>query len=263
MRPIRILAVAALAAAAACAPKAPVLPSGAGTPFPGFEAAYAEATASCRAIRTFSAAMALSGRAGGTKLRGRIDAGFAAPDRARLEGVPPFGRPVFILVAGDGHGTLLLPRDQRVIRDAPPAEIVEALAGIPLGAADLRAAVTGCGLSVNGSAVRGRTYSDGWSAVDLDTGTAFLKRDTGAWRLAAATRGSITLVYGGDARAGRPETVRLRATDGARTLADLTLRLSQVDVNVPLGDAVFRLDVPPDADPMTLDELRRAGPLGR
>jgi outer membrane lipoprotein-sorting protein len=262
MRSIRTLAVVALAAAAACAPKPPVLPSGTGTPFPEFEAAYAEATASCRDIRTFSAAMALSGRAGGTKLRGRIDAGFAAPDRARLEGVPPFGRPVFILVAGDGHGTLLLPRDQRVIRDAPPAQIVEALAGIPLGAADLRAAVTGCGLSVNGSAVRGRTYNDGWAAVDLDTGTAYLKHDTGAWRVAAATRESITLVYGGE-QAGRPETVRLRATDGARTLADLTLRLSQVDVNVPLGDAVFRLEVPPDADPMTLDELRRAGPLGR
>ena len=43
--------------------------------------------------------MALSGKAADTKLRGRIDAGFAAPSRARLEGVAPFGRPVFVLTA--------------------------------------------------------------------------------------------------------------------------------------------------------------------
>jgi len=66
------------------------------------------------------------------KLRGRIDAGFAAPDRARLEGVPPFGKKVFILVANEGKGTLVLPRDERVLRDAPPDQIVEALAGVPI-----------------------------------------------------------------------------------------------------------------------------------
>ena len=43
---------------------------------------------------------------------------------------------------------------------------------------------------------------------------------------------------------------------------DLTLRLSQVDINVPLDADVFQVDVPTDATPLTLDELRRAGPLG-
>ena len=31
---------------------------------------------------------------------------------------------------------------------------------------------------------------------------------------------------------------------------------------MPLADAVFDVDVPRDAAPLTLDELRRAGPLG-
>jgi hypothetical protein len=43
---------------------------------------------------------------------------------------------------------------------------------------------------------------------------------------------------------------------------DLTVKLSETELNVPLGPEVFQLDVPREADPLTLDELRRAGPLG-
>ena len=46
-------------------------------------------------------------------------------------------------------------------------------------------------------------------------------------------------------------------------MTDLTIRLSQVDINEPLDDAAFQVDVPPDATPMTLEQLRQAGPLGR
>jgi hypothetical protein len=42
----------------------------------------------------------------------------------------------------------------------------------------------------------------------------------------------------------------------------MTLRLSDVDVGGPFEDGVFRLDVPATAAPITLDELRRNGPLG-
>jgi hypothetical protein len=50
-------------------------------------------------------------------------------------------------------------------------------------------------------------------------------------------------------------------TGGAAPGFDLTLVLSQVDVNVALGDDVFRVEVPKGAVPITLDELRRTGPL--
>ena len=46
-------------------------------------------------------------------------------------------------------------------------------------------------------------------------------------------------------------------------MTDLTIRLSQVDINEPLGADVFLVDVPADATPMTLEQLREAGPLGR
>jgi outer membrane lipoprotein-sorting protein len=255
---VRILILVPLALAG-CARKAPMLPVGNGTPFPGFAAAYDQATASCRAIKTITASMGMSGKAGSTKLRGRIDAGFAAPDRARLEGIPPFGKPVFVLVAEGGRGTLVLTREDRVLRDAPPDQIVEALAGVPLGPGDLRTAIAGCG--IGGSPGDGHEYSNGWIAAPAGDGTVYLRRAAAGWEVAAATRGPVTISYD-DYAAGRPATIRIRATSGARTQADLTLRLSDVDINTPLDPRTFEVVLPDHAVPLTLDELRRAGPLG-
>ena len=260
----RGLLVAAFLLLAACGPpRPPSLPSGSGAPFPGFESAYEQAIAECRGVHTLSAALDLSGRAGGTRLRGTIHAGFQAPDALRLEGVGPFGRTVFILVAQAAESTLLLPRDDRVLRGAPPAAIVEALAGVPLGPGELRAALAGCGFGTVRPATA-RAYEGGWAAVDDAEGstTVFLQQVDGRWRVAAAARGPLTVHYSGFA-SDRPSTVRLRMIPAnADAAADLTLKLSQVDVNVALAPAVFQVDVPRDAVPLTLDELRRAGPLG-
>jgi hypothetical protein len=40
--------------------------------------------------------------------------------------------------------------------------------------------------------------------------------------------------------------------------ADLTVRTSQVEINMPLTEAVFQIQVPGTAAPITIDELRRA-----
>jgi hypothetical protein len=247
--------------ASACAPKAPIaLPSGAATPFPAFKTAFDEATAACRAVKTIRASMGMSGRAGSTRLRGRIDAGFAAPDRARLEGVHPvFGRPVFVLVAEGGRGTLVLTREDRVLRDAPPEQIVEALAGVPLGAEALRTAISGCGFG--GVPGEGREFSNGWIAAAVDDGTIYLRRGGTGWEVAAATRGPVTIAYAGFA-AGLPSTIRIRADANGRPNADLTLQLSDVDINTTLDPRTFQIELPERAVPLTLEELRRAGPLG-
>lgn len=249
-----------LAVLCACAPKALVLPSGASTPFPEFTTAYEQATAACRGVQTLRASLAMSGKAGGTKLRGRIDAGFAAPARARLEGLHPvFGKPVFILVADGSRGTLVLPRDDRVLRDAPPDRIVEALAGVPLGADALRTAISGCGFGAAAPA-DGRTFANGWAAGSFGDATTYLRRNGDAWQVAAATLGRITVTYA-DYASGRPSTVRIRAGANA-SAADITLRLSDVDINTTLDPRTFEVELPARAVPLTLEELRRAGPLG-
>lgn len=256
----------ALLAPACGATRGVTLPSGAGAPFPEFAAAYGEATAECRIVRTMTVRLGVSGRAGTTRLRGRIDAGLAAPAQIRLEGFPPlnFGaKPFFVMVARGNEATLLLPRDERVLRGSPPAAIVEALAGVPLGPAELRAVLTGCGL-ISGDASAGRLYPNGWAALDVagDT-TVFLRQIEGQWRVAAARRAALTVHYA-DFTSGRAATVRVwtGSADGSAGAAELTLKMSDVEIDVPLESAVFDLAVPPDAMPLTLEELRRAGPLG-
>ena len=255
-----VVALGIVALTTACAPKAPTLPSGPGTPFDGYVAAYREATASCREVKTITASMGLSGKAGSTKLRGRIDGGFAAPARLRLEGIPPFGRPVFILVADGPRATLVFTRDDRVLSDAPADRIVEALAGVPLGADALRMLVSGCGLTA-AAPTAARAYPNGWVAADAGDTTTFLRRAGDAWQIAAASRGSITATYA-EYAGGRPAAIRLRVASGGRATADLTLRLSDVETNTTLDPKTFEVDLPQHPIPITLDELRRAGPLG-
>ena len=233
-------------------------------PFPGFTDAYRQATTACAGVRTMSASLSLSGRAGKTRIAARVDAAFAEPADLRLEGFPRVsfgGKPFFILASHEGAATLVLPRDGRVLRGEPPAAILEALAGVALAPAELRAIVAGCGVSVAQPSA-GRMFPGGWAALDIADATLFLRQVDGRWQVAAARRGAITIEYA-NVIAGRPATVRVRTApaDGGAA-SDLTIRVSQVDINTPLEPAVFDVEVPRDAVPLTLDALRGAGPLG-
>lgn len=244
-------------------PKRVALPAGAGVPFPGFAAAYEQATAECRAVTSMTATLGLSGRSGSTKLRGRIDAGLSTPARVRLEGYPPVilgSKPFFVLVARGADATLVLPRDGRVLYGARPEEIVDALAGVPLNPADLRAVLSGCGLTGT-TPVAARTYENGWAAIEQGDTTLYVRQQSGRWRVAAATRGSMIVQYR-DTPAGPPQSVNIRTAPTSGAATDLTLKLNDVEWNTPLDDKVFDVTVPPGAAPLTLEELRRSGPLG-
>jgi hypothetical protein len=126
---------------------------------------------------------------------------------------------------------------------------------------ELRAIVAGCGL-VSGDPSAGRSFANGWAAVDAGETTVFLRQVTGKWRVVAASRPALTVEYADLTAAAYPGSVRVRTGAAGEAGTDLTLRLSQVEINVSLDDRVFEVDVPPAASPITLDELRRAGPLG-
>jgi outer membrane lipoprotein-sorting protein len=244
-----------------CAARRLELPSGTGAPFPAFDAAFEEATAGCRAIDTMTAEVAVSGRVGGQKLRGRVLTGFARPARLRLEGLAPFGPPAFILVSSGGEGTLLLPRDPAVLRGEPPEAIIEALVGLPLEPPVLHSVLAGCGLS-QASPVAGAAFDDGWARVDGAGGAVtYLRQDRqGRWTVQASLEDMLRVEYE-DRDAGPPRAIRLELEDG-NPRTELRLQVGDVDVNVALGDEAFLVKVPADATPITLEELRRAGPLG-
>ena len=179
----------------------------------------------------------------------------------RLEGLAPFGRPVFILTSNAETSTLVLPRDDRVLANAAPEQIVEALAGVPLGPDTLRLIVSGCGFAVGDPKQEGRAYHDGTIAGTVEQQTVYLRPTASAWQVAGASRGEVSVFYA-DYANGRPSTIRVHATPSSGPAADLTLRLSQVDVNTAIDPRAFTPAVPDKAIPLTLDELRHAGPLG-
>jgi len=239
------------------------LPAGPGAPAADAADALAQATAACRGIRTLTAEVAASGKVGGQRFRARLSVGVAAPASARLEAVAPFGPPIFILAASDDEATLLLPRDERVLEHGRSAEVLDAVAGVPLGAADLHAVLTGCAPAAAGP--EGRELGSNWRVVTGAAGDALYLHRSGAaqpWLLVAVVRRAWRVDYR-DSLNGLPRTMRITSTAREGTAAasfDLTLGLSQVETNVPLGPEVFRVEIPRTARPITLDELRHARP---
>jgi hypothetical protein len=195
------------------------LPSGPGAPASDAADVLTQATKTCHGIRTFTAEIAVSGSVGASRTRGRLAAGLAAPASARLEAVAPFGEPLFIFAATGNDATLLLPRDRRVLEHGPPDELLEAIAGVPLGAADLRATFTGCttGAADPGTA---RQLGDLWRVAAVGPGhDAYLHRDSASapWRLVASVRHAPVLNAAGALMTSRTtcRAVRRQASRGA------------------------------------------------
>ncbi len=264
--------MAAMAATvASCGTPLMKLPSGPGAPVPAQQAAAAldQATSACRALRTLTAEIAVSGSAGGHRLRGRLSAGVAAPASARLEAVAPFGPPLFIFVATGDDATLLLPRDERVLAHGQADAVLDAVAGVPLGAADLESTLTGCAPADAAGPLPARQFGDTWQQVTAASGDLYLHRASAGqpWLLAALVRrssgGRAWRTEYRDHQNGLPRTIRLTSVDDGQPQGafDLQLALSQVETNVPLGAEAFTILVPKSAVPISIDELRRSGPL--
>jgi hypothetical protein len=250
---------------ASCAPKLTKLPAGPGTLAPDIAAVLVQALNSCQRVQSLTAEIGVSGSVGGQRIRARLIGGFTHPS-VRLEAVAPFGAPLFTFVATANDGTLLLPRDGRVVEHGPPAEVMAAVAGVPLGANDMLRTLTGCAMPDRLDSPL--AIGDNWRTSAGPGGAKiYLHRDspTAPWRL-------VTYLHGGDAlrwswRAdyddfhdGLPHVVRLVSADERRF--KLELKLSQLEPNVQLKPEVFRVDVPPNAERISVEELKRSGLLG-
>jgi hypothetical protein len=267
--PRGVLLVFALVASA-CATGATIrLPEGPWAPDPLAAEAFESASAACRGVRTLTAEIAVRGRAGQARVRGRVLAGFERGGALRLEAPAPFGAPIFILVARANQATLWLPRDRRVLRGAPVEDVLEAITGLPRSSDDVLALLSGCLSSDIAPAGPGQSGPGGWMAMDLAGGIrAFLARDGSTWRIAAGHRdaGTGTAAWSvsyASYSSGFPGSVSIRqdpAGNGPSVTA-LTFEVSQLETNVPLDGRAFDVVIPADAQPLTLEELRQSGPL--
>ena len=257
--------LAAALASASCGAALMKLPAGPGAPAGDGAAAIAQATAACRAIATITLEMSVHGSVGGRRVRGRLTAGLAAPSSARLEAVAPFGQPIFIFVTANGGASVLLPRDKRVLEHGTPADVLDAVTGVPLDAAGLRSVVTGCASAPDPAGTRAR--GEMWRVAPDGGDDIYLHRDSASapWRLVSTLHRAEAPAAGWRVEYSMfdnnlPHAVRLISDPAGRF--DLQLDLSQIELNVPLGADAFQLPRANGAAPISLDELRQSGPLG-
>jgi hypothetical protein len=254
------LATLASISSQACAPKVVVsLPTGAMRADAAAEAVFAESRSRCQAIHSWSAELSAAGRVRGHTVRTRVLAGTTDRGDLRLEAVAPFGAPFFVLVAAAERASLLFPREGRVLRDAAAFQVLDAMIGLELSAADLHALLTGCGVSQPRPG-NGRAIGREWRAVDVaDSQTIFFRETAGTWRLEAARLGALTVGYAGFEGTTPREILLVADERNGGTGVRLRLQLSQVEENAALPHEAFEITVPPDARPLTVAELRERG----
>ena len=270
-----VAAVVTVATASCGAPlmKRMALPAGPGTSVVPADAAYQallDAASACRRMRTITAEVGVAGTVGGRRAPSGhlIVAVRALPLSARIEALAPFG-PVFIFSAHATDSMLLLVRDNRLLEHGPPAAVLEALTGVPLDPAELRTMITGCspapGLgAVAADTTQARQLGDDWMTMPEGTGAIYLHRAnrTAPWQIAVAVRrdasGAEWHAEYRDFEQDLARSIHLWSSDPGRF--DLGLSLSQVEINVTLDEGAFSMRIPRAATPITLEELRDAGP---
>jgi outer membrane biogenesis lipoprotein LolB len=241
---------------AGCAARLPVRPIGTPRSHPAALVLYGGATSWCDGLRTFTGELRLSGRAGRERVRARLIAGFAAPASLRLEAVAPFGPPGFVLAGRDNRATLIFPRERQVLDDEAVPDLLDALAGLALGAGDLRRIISGC--VGDEPASDGLDHGSGWTSVSVGEGRrAYLRAREGRTVLVAADYEDWQIDYSAHLH-GIPRHVRVRR---AATGLDLSAEIASVEMNVDVPDEAFRVEAPPNADRITLRDLRAASPL--
>jgi hypothetical protein len=263
-RGARPIVVVAALVASSCGTPLMRLPAGPGAPASDASEVIAEGLRACRAVSSMTADASASGSAGGRRLRARLSLGVQSPASARLEAVGPFSQPVFTLVARGETATLLLNEDNRIVDGAPTQEVLEALTGVPLDAAGLRDALTGCA-SGGATPGEGRQVGDDWRVVQVGSDSLYLNRNprTAPWRLAAVVhRPGDSPEWRAEYRDfvdGLPRSIRFVSSDPDRF--NLRLDLRDVELNPSLAAEAFEVKIPASARPITPDELRRSGPL--
>lgn len=256
----RTLAVAfALAVGvASCAPRTVqvALPRGQGQPMADAAlGAHVDAvSAPCRDLDALTADLRIAGRVNGDRVRGTLQVG-VEPGGVRLEGVPPFGAPVFILAGRAGAATLLFPRDGVFVSKVPVSALMEAVVGVALTPPDLLALLGGCGIPA-GTPTGGDAFGNGWARLDFPEDVSMWLRQEGS--AAPVLRVADTRDWRVDyemSRPGQPVRGMLTRKGGATTA--LSFEVSAPDRLSALPEAAFDVTVPADARELPLEHFRR------
>jgi hypothetical protein len=255
----RLVCLTLAVGVAACAPRMATvtLPAGPGRPLdPAVTRAAAEALAApCRDLQALTADLRIAGRVDGDKVRGTLQVGVSA-DAVRIEGVPPFGAPVFVLAGRAEAATLIFPRDGVYVDQAPVAALTDAIVGVSVSPSDLLWLLGGCGVDA-GDPLGGVGFGGDWVRLDLPDGVR-------AW-LASSTAGAGPTLRVVETRAWRVDydppsegqalrgTLRRAEAGGTQ----LTFVVDAPERLAALPAGALDVAIPRDARPVPVEHLRR------
>ncbi len=197
------------------------------------------------------------GRVADESLSAKIITLVTRADQISLSAPVMFGPPGFVLGGVADNATLWLPRQERVLT-ARADEILEALTGLRLGPRGLLAVLTGC--IAQADAITASARYGPMGAITTDDGRMFLEQRDGQWRITHGFTGGLVVDYS-DIRGDWPRALRITTEAGRTPAVSLSLTIDQIDVNLPREAKDFVVKVAADAAPMTLEDLRAAGPL--
>lgn len=243
---------------ASCAPRTVqvALPRGEGQPMAAAAlGAHLDAlSAPCRDLGALTADLRIAGRVNGDRVRGTLQVGVERGG-VRLEGVPPFGAPVFILAGRAGDATLLFPRDGVFVDKVPVSALIEAVVGVALTPPDLLALLGGCGIPA-GTPTGAHSFGNGWARLDFPDDVRMWLRQEGP--SAPALRVADTRDWRVDyeaPRAGQPVRGMLTRKGGAATA--LSFEVAAPERLSALPEEAFDVSVPADARALPLEHFRR------
>jgi len=255
---LHVFMVSCLAFTACATTRGFVRPTGATTPLTDHAGAWQAATAECRGVQSYRGDLRLSGKVAGERIRS-VTLGLAVDATGRLGfETQVMGSSIFRLGGTTANATLLLRADNRVVR-GPAGEIVEALIGVRLDPARLLAVLAGCvATSLDATAAE---RLGAFVQVTLPDATVFLSDDGRGWRPRAGTFEQLLVDYQ-RIEAGYPHQILITSEPGRSPSVSLSIAVRSLDINPVFTGAEFHVTPPDGAIPISLDELRAAGPLG-
>jgi hypothetical protein len=248
---VRLTVLVLLGAASACAarftpPEAPAVPA------PEAPAAWAEATAACRDVRTAHVQLRLAARAGDRRIP-RLRAGLAIDDGRALALEAPSA---FTLRGTAGDATLVL-GDGRYVR-APVADIVEALIDVRLEPSRLLAILTGC-VAPQPDLIEAVRREEWLVVTSVETVVYLGQSGAAGWQVRAGEFAGLLVEYRHDGPAWpRAIDIRSGAAAAGPPVSIAISGLEFLEVNASVDAALFQPVVPPGAVEITLAELTRA-----
>jgi len=254
--------VAIAVATTACAAHRLTLPSGAHVPAPDGAANLVAATSACRAARSFSATLTVSGHIGADSVpKLTVFAGATADGGIYLSAsIHQVG--IFTFGGTADRATLVLHQDNTTIT-APADRILAELVHLKLSPSRWLALMTGC---VTLDATASPTSADRYGnkvVVTLQDSTAVVESSADRWRVTGGLFDAVAVRY--DAFAGDwPSRWTMSSTTGAADDVMLDIATADPHVNDPqVTTSGFTVTPPPSATTITLDQLRARGLKGK